>query len=72
MKQTSVSHCSTESEIISFDVGLRLDGLPALDLLDLIVFVLGNTIETPDRTGQPVVNCDRDHGQTSDLKELSM
>ena len=31
-KQTSVSHSSTESEIISFDAGLRLDGIPALDL----------------------------------------
>ena len=28
-KQTSVSHSSTESEIISLDAGLRLDGLPA-------------------------------------------
>ena len=27
-KQTSVSHSSTESEIISLDTGLRLDGLP--------------------------------------------
>ena len=42
--QTSVSHSSTESEIISFDAGLRLDGSPALDLWDLIVAVLhGNT-----------------------------
>ena len=60
-KQTSVSHSSTESEIISLDAGLRLDGIPALDLWDLIVFVLGK-IQTPDRTGQPVVNCDKDHG----------
>ena len=30
-KRTSVSHSSTESEIISSDVGLRLDGIPALD-----------------------------------------
>ena len=30
--QTSVSHSSTESEIISLDAGLRMDGLPALDL----------------------------------------
>ena len=30
-KQTSVSHSSTESEIISLDAGLRLDGIPALD-----------------------------------------
>ena len=58
-KQTSVSHSSTESEIISLDAGLRLDGIPALDLWDLIVFVLGNTIQTPDRSGQPVVNGDK-------------
>ena len=31
-KQTSVSHSSTESEIISLDAGLRLDGIPALVL----------------------------------------
>ena len=30
-KQTSVSHSSTESETISLDTGLRLDGLPALE-----------------------------------------
>ena len=33
-KETSVSHRSTESEIISVDAGLRMDGIPALDLLD--------------------------------------
>ena len=43
-KQTSVSHSSTESEIISLDAGLRLDGIPEVDLWDLIVAVLhGNT-----------------------------
>ena len=31
-KQTAVSHSLTESEIISLDAGLRLDGLPALEL----------------------------------------
>ena len=61
-KQTSISHSSTQSEIISLDAGLRLDGIPALDLWDLIVFVLWNTIQTPDRTEQPVVNCGKDHG----------
>ena len=39
-KQTSVSHSSTEFEIISLDAGLRLDGLLALELWDLIVSVL--------------------------------
>ena len=46
-KQTSVSHSSTESEIISLDAGLRLDDIPALDLWDLIVAVLhGNTCQS--------------------------
>ena len=55
-KQTAVSHSSTESEIISLDTGLRLDGLPALKLWDLIVSVLGNTTQNRDRTERPVVN----------------
>ena len=54
-KQTSVSHSSTESEIISLDAGLRLDGLPALDLWDLIVSVLGNTTQTTERPRRPVI-----------------
>ena len=58
-KQTSVSHSSTESEIISLDAGLRLDGIPALDLWDLIV--LGNMIQTPDPSEQPVVCCAKNH-----------
>ena len=61
-KQASVSHSSTESEIISLDAELTLDGIPALDLWDLIILVFGNTIQTLDRIGQPVVNCDKNHG----------
>ena len=52
-KQTAVSHSSTESEIISPDTGLRLDGLPALELWDLIVSVLGNVSRVSDGSGQP-------------------
>ena len=70
-KQTSVSHSSTESEIISLDAGLTLDGILALDVWDLIVFVLGNTIQTHDRTGQPVVNCDKDHGPNKRSQGMS-
>ena len=44
---------STEDEIISLDTGLRLDGLPALELWDLIVSVLGNVSRVSDRSGQP-------------------
>ena len=59
-KQTAVSHSSTESEIISLDAALRLDGLPALELWDLIVSVLGNVSQISDRTGQPD-NDDKKH-----------
>ena len=53
-KQTAVSQSSTESEIISLDTGLRLDGLPAQELWDLIVSVFGNISHVSDGTGQPV------------------
>ena len=39
-KQTSVSHSSTEAEIISLAAGLRMDGLPAFDLWDNVLQVL--------------------------------
>ena len=42
-KQTSVSHSSTESEVILLDVGLRMDGLFALDLWDIVIEVLRST-----------------------------
>ena len=41
--------------MIFLDAGLRLDGIPALDLWDLIVLVLGNTTQNHDGTGKPVV-----------------
>ena len=53
-KQTAASHSSTESEIISLDTGLKLDGLPALELWDLIVSVFGNISHVSDGTLQPV------------------
>ena len=60
-KQTSVSHSSTESEIISLDTGLRLDGLPALELWDLIVSVFGSVSQISDRTGQLVNDVNKHH-----------
>ena len=36
-KQTSVSHCSTKAEIISVNASLRMDGIPALGLWDLVI-----------------------------------
>ena len=52
-KQTAVSHSSTESEIISLDTGMRLDGLLALELWDLIDSVFGSVSHVSDRSGQP-------------------
>ena len=71
-KQTSVSHSSTETEIISLDAGLRFDGIPALDSWDLIVSVLGNTVQTPERPGRPVVNDkkQRSQGMTNVLNSI--
>ena len=51
-KRTAGSHSSTESEIISLDTGLRLDGLLGLELWDTIVSV-GNISRVSDRSGQP-------------------
>ena len=39
-KHTCVSHSPTGAEIISLDAGLRMDGIPAFDLWDLVVEVL--------------------------------
>ena len=56
-KQTAVSHSSTESEIISLDTGLRLDGLPALELWDLI----GNVSRVSDGSGKPESDVHKRH-----------
>ena len=55
-KQTSVSHSSTESEIISLDAGLTLDGIPALDLCDLVVAFLVNTNQNHTEEGDLLMN----------------
>ena len=52
-KQTVVSHCSTEFDNISLDIGLRLDGLSVLEPWDLIVSVLGNISRISDRSVKP-------------------
>ena len=65
-KQTSVSHSSTESEIIFLDTGLRLDGLLALELWDLIVSVFGNISHISDGTEQPV------NGKNKSLKKIDV
>ena len=60
-KRTAVSHSSTESEFISLDAGLRFDGLPALELWDLTVSLLGNIPRVSDRSGQPESDVHKHH-----------
>ena len=69
-KQTSISHISTESDIISLDTGLRLDGLPALELWDLIVSVFGNVSHVSDRAGQPVNGKNKSHNKIDVTKDI--
>ena len=72
-KQTSVSYSSTESEIISLDAGLRMDGVPALDLWDLIVTVLhGNTNQSKQVQGTLSTSPTRKKmpGKTDDLNKV--
>ena len=49
-KQTSVSHSSTEAEVISLDAGLRMDGIPALDLCDLVIEVFHSSPNQTNKT----------------------
>ena len=39
-KETAAPHSDTETEIISWDAGLRLEGIPALTLRDLVIDVV--------------------------------
>ena len=64
---------STESEIISLDTGLRLDGLPALELRDLIVSILGKVSRVSDRSGKPesdVHNRHKSHKKINVMQDI--
>ena len=49
-KQTSVSHSSKEAKVISLDAGLRMDGIAALALWDLVIEIFHSV---PNKIGQP-------------------
>ena len=52
VQEASVSF--TQSEIISVDAGLHLDGIPVLDLLDLIIEVLPSSFDQPEMSKEKV------------------
>ena len=53
-KQTSVSHSSTEAEMISLDTRLPMDWIPALDLWDLVIEVFHSS---PNQLKNPKEEC---------------
>ena len=67
-KQTSVSLSSKESEIISLDAGFRIDGVPALELWDLVTDVLH--FPTTGAWGNPWHNNQKKLHITQDDSEL--
>ena len=71
-KQTSVPHSSTKSEVISSDAGLRMDGLPALDLWDVVIFVLRSSKNTKSPTKQAQGNLSRNSNTTLKKKGTEM
>ena len=74
-KQTSVSHSSTESKIISLDASLRMDGISELDLWDLIVTVLhGNTNQSKQVQGDLSTSLTRKKipGKIDDLIDVDL
>ena len=60
-KKTAIFHSATKSAIIFLDAGRRLDGLPALELWDLIASVLGNVSRISDRTVKLVNGKNKTH-----------
>ena len=77
-KQTSVSHSCTESEIISLDAGLRMDGIFDLDLWDVVIEALHSSnnvppsqkISTPNsKPKRATGNCVRDNVHNIGLKK---
>ena len=64
-KQTSVSHSSTEAEIISLDAGLRMDGIPALDLWNLVTEALHHSPNQSNKTKDSSAQEDLLHRTTS-------
>ena len=61
VQETNCCFSSTESEIISLDTGLRLDGLPRSGTMGSNCLVLVNTTQNHNRTEKPVVCRDKNH-----------
>ena len=72
-KQTAVSHSSSEAEIIALDAALRLEGIPALMLWDLVLEVYSPAKANSRRTtgeGQPTRGRQASQSPESVLSEI--
>ena len=70
-RQTSVSHFSTESEIVPLDAGLRMDGIPALDLWDVVIEALHSSINNTPPTQKNSANEGRTKGAAGNCLRIS-
>ena len=57
---------------MSLDTGLRLDGLPVLELWDLIVSVFGNIFHVSDRAGQSVNGKNKSHSKNDVVHDIDL
>ena len=66
---TSVSHSSAEAGVISLDAGLRVDGIPALDLWDFVIEVFHSSPKQTNKTNDvPRRTCRQTFNQTCENK----
>ena len=59
-------------KISLLDTGLRLDGLPALELWDLIVSVFGNISHVSGGTGQPVNGKNKSYNKIDVVHDIDL
>ena len=70
-KQTSVSESSTAAEIISLDTGLRMDGIAALDLWNLVIEVFHDYPNQSNNTQDSLPQVNLLHRNTSSKQTKS-
>ena len=64
MREIQHNKADSDFEAISLDAGSRMDGIPALDLWDLVIEVfhsVPNRRTQESATGKPVGSCQSNH-----------
>ena len=55
-KQGAVCHSSTEAEVISMDTGLRMEGIPLVDLWELVIDIFAPPAKPSELTHKKRMN----------------